>query len=162
VAEPPEAAGLHFNLSHTTGLVTCLVGRMERLGVDTENTQRPMTDLMQLARRYFAPAEVAALDATAEHQRRELFFRFWTLKESYIKARGIGLSLGLSRFAFAVSGDGATVKFETDFEDDPDAWDFRLFPVGDYLIATSVKQAAAGANVIIEDATDPLAKHRSS
>ncbi|MGP8244793.1 MAG: 4'-phosphopantetheinyl transferase family protein [Bryobacteraceae bacterium] len=160
IAEPAEAARLHFNLSHTSGLVVCLTGGREELGVDTETTQRPMTDLRQIAGRYFAPREVAALSEMPESERRERFFEFWTLKESYIKARGIGLSLGLSRFGFTVAGDGATVAFEPGFDDDPAGWNFRLFRVDpDFLIATSVRHRPGEAvKVTIRDAAEVVAE----
>ena len=44
-----------------------------------------------LARRFFARAEVAALEALPPQVQHDAFFRFWTLKEAYIKARGLGL-----------------------------------------------------------------------
>jgi 4'-phosphopantetheinyl transferase len=158
VAEPAEAAGLHFNLSHTGGLVACIVGGREELGVDTESTRRPMTDLMQLAGRFFAPTEVAALRETADDERRQRFFEFWTLKESYIKARGIGLSLGLSSFAFTVTGDRAAIAFEPGFDDDPAAWDFRLFRMDDYLVATSVRrEGGEPVSVVMADARELMA-----
>jgi 4'-phosphopantetheinyl transferase len=158
VAEPAAAEGLHFNLSHTSGLVACLVGGRGELGVDAETTRRPMADLAQIAGRFFAPREVAALGESAEGERRERFFEFWTLKESYIKARGIGLSLGLSRFAFTIAGDRATIAFEPGLDDDPAAWDFRLFRVDpDFLIATSVRrEAGETASVVVADAAELL------
>lgn len=158
VAEPAEAAGLHFNLSHTTGLVACLIGGREEIGVDTETMRRPMTDLVEIAQRFFAPREVAALGETAESERLERFFEFWTLKESYIKARGIGLSLGLSQFAFTLAEDRPTIAFEPGFGDDPATWDFRQFRVDPhFLIAAGVRrQPGETVRVMIRDAAELL------
>ncbi|MGA2119440.1 MAG: 4'-phosphopantetheinyl transferase superfamily protein [Bryobacteraceae bacterium] len=163
VAEPAEAAGLHFNLSHTDGLVACLVGDREELGVDTETSRRPMADMAQIAGRFFAPREVAALSEIAEAGRQQRFFEFWTLKESYIKARGIGLSLGLSNFAFTIGVDRVTIAFEPGFDDDPAAWDFRQFRVDpDFLIATSVRRRPGEAiTVAIQDAAPLMAEATS-
>jgi 4'-phosphopantetheinyl transferase len=124
--------------------------------VDTETTARPTTDLAQIAGRFFAPREVAALDEAAESERRERFFEFWTLKESYIKARGIGLSLELSQFAFTIAGGRAAIAFEPGFDDDRSEWDFRLFRVDpDFLIATSVRQRPGEAvRVTVRDAAE--------
>jgi 4'-phosphopantetheinyl transferase len=163
VAEPAQAAGLHFNLSHTDGLVACLVGDREELGVDTETTRRPMADMAQIAGRFFAAREVAALGEVTEVERRERFFEFWTLKESYIKARGIGLSLGLSNFAFTIGVGRATIAFEPGFGDNPAAWDFRQFRVDpEFLIATSVRRRQGEAiTVAIRDAAPLMAETTS-
>ena len=65
------------------------------VGIDVENIGRSIN--LDLARRFFAPAEVAFLEQMPENQRQATFFLFWTLKEAYVKARGVGLStLGLA------------------------------------------------------------------
>src|SRR5262249_12254488 len=99
------------------------------------------SDLGNLAARFFSPAEAAELEMLPSDLQRERFFELWTLKESYIKARGRGLSLGLSKFAFTVEGTSARVRFAAGFEDNPARWDFRLFrPDPRWLIATSVER----------------------
>jgi 4'-phosphopantetheinyl transferase len=54
---------------------------------------------LELADHYFAPPEVAALHALDAFGQRDAFFALWTLKESFIKALGLGLSMPLDRFA---------------------------------------------------------------
>jgi 4'-phosphopantetheinyl transferase len=93
------AAGLTFNLSHTRKLVVLAVTRGCELGVDTEDTVT-RTPPLAIADRFFAPEEAASLRALPAEQRAQRFFQHWTLKESYIKARGMGLSLPLDGFAF--------------------------------------------------------------
>ena len=121
---------LDFNLSHKPGCVACLVGYGRELGVDVEDVSVRRPQLLHLASRFFSRAEAAGLEETPEERRLDRFYELWTLKESYIKARGQGLSLGLSRFAFVVDGDSAAVQFEDGFGDQPDRWDFRLFRGG--------------------------------
>ena len=67
------------------------------IGVDVEYRRR-MADIEAIARRFFAPAEVAELMALAESDRPEGFFNCWTRKEAYIKAVGDGLSVPLNSF----------------------------------------------------------------
>lgn len=90
---------LAFNVSHAGNLVVLAVSRGRALGVDTETIARgtPLTDL---AERYFAREEADELSSHADEHRHVRFFEYWTLKESYIKARGMGLSLPLDRFGF--------------------------------------------------------------
>jgi 4'-phosphopantetheinyl transferase len=90
---------LTFNLSHTRTLVVLAVARGRQLGVDTEDTVT-RTPPLEIADRFFAPEEVTSLRALPVEQRVQRFFQHWTLKEAYIKARGMGLSLPLDRFAF--------------------------------------------------------------
>lgn len=96
----PAFAGFHFNLSHSGTQVLCAVADTE-VGCDIE-LRGEYKD--KLAKRFFHPDEYAALCAlpTAEAQA-ALFFRLWTLKESFLKATGRGLSLPLNEFCICVS-----------------------------------------------------------
>ncbi len=123
------SCGWQFNLSHTEGLLAFAVSR-ERVGVDVEWTTRPGRTV-ELADRYFAPAEIAALRALPEAAQRDRFFDLWTLKEAYIKARGMGLAIPLRDFAFALS-DGIDIAVAPGVRDVPDErWQFYLGDIGD-------------------------------
>ncbi|MEQ9322621.1 MAG: 4'-phosphopantetheinyl transferase superfamily protein [Polyangiaceae bacterium] len=129
---PPSAPELHFNLSNTYGLVACAVSStIERVGVDVENTTRG-TDAIEIADRFFSELEVKALRALPEQHPRERFFSYWTLKESYIKARGLGLAIPLGHFSFLLDeAPPIAVVFDPRLEDDPERWRFRLFNASD-------------------------------
>lgn len=92
---------LRFSFSHSGDAALCAVARTE-VGIDIEEV-RPVESMFDLARRYFSPAEAGAiLDA---HHRRDAFFRCWTRKEAYVKARGQGLSISLASFAVSLDAD---------------------------------------------------------
>ena len=95
------AEGFHYNLSHDGEYVLLVVSDAE-VGCDIEQI-RPVD--LKLPRHAFHPAEYERIAACAEAERNELFFRYWVLKESYIKALGTGLSEGLSSFCMEF-GDG--------------------------------------------------------
>lgn len=128
VVAPEEAPELFFNLSNTPGLVACAVSaRSERLGVDVENITRS-TDAIEIADRFFSDLEVEALHALPVEQQRKRFFSYWTLKESYIKARGLGLAIPLGQFSFLLDeAPPIRIRFGPEIEDDPRGWRFRLF-----------------------------------
>jgi len=135
---PPDGRGLRFNLSHSRGMVACGVTMGGEVGVDVE-TIRPR-DFLNLASRFFAPEEVTQLECFPKDQGNRAFFRFWTLKEAYVKARGQGLSLDLSRFAFLdVMSEDVTIQFDPGFDDQPEDWQFfRYEPDNEHQIAAAV------------------------
>ena len=96
----PEAIAqqLAFNVSHTAGLIALVVARGHHVGVDVESMSRPA--LLEEAVQFFAAAEIRDLEALTPAGRERRFFELWTLKESYIKASGRGLSHPLDEFAF--------------------------------------------------------------
>lgn len=123
----PDAGGLVFNLSHTEGLAALAVARGVELGVDVEDCQRRSRP-EEIADHFFAAAEVAGLMALPAAARPARFFDLWTLKEAYIKARGLGLALPLGGFAFDLAGGRAAiaVSFEERIGDAPAGWRFTL------------------------------------
>lgn len=136
IASPP-GSGLRFNLSHTSGLMVCGVTRERDVGVDVEDTRRRVAS-GQIARRFFAPAEVREIEAGAGE-----FCDFWTLKEAYVKARGAGLSLPLRRFSFQLEGACIAVGFSPELGDDPAAWRFALLrPTPWHAAAVAVRGGA--------------------
>ncbi len=138
IASPAEGMGFRFNLSHSTGMVACAVSLAGEVGVDVEAVREG--EHLPLARRFFAPEEVSQLEPLPPAERAEAFIRFWTLKEAYIKARGLGLSLDLAGFAFPdVFGEKIEIRFAEGFEDNPADWHFfRHEPDGDHKIAVAV------------------------
>ena len=93
---------LDFNLAHSHGLALIGVSRGRRLGVDLEWIRPDVAD-EGIAERFFAPGEVQKLVALRREDRDLAFFRCWTRKEAYIKARGEGLSIPLSSFCVSLS-----------------------------------------------------------
>jgi 4'-phosphopantetheinyl transferase len=147
---PRLAAGhgcewLRFSLAHTAGLVAVAVARDRAVGVDVEDRERSL-DWRSVARTGFAPDEAAGLEAQAtEELRRERFFALWTLKEAYLKARGLGLALPLRDVAFAVDGEGGDSLTEprTGLLDGRPAWRFARFsPTARHRVAACVARAA--------------------
>jgi 4'-phosphopantetheinyl transferase len=113
--------GLDFNLSYTRGTVACGITQGGSIGVDIEHTPGS-ADRLAMAEAFFAPSEVAWLRTLGEEERPDAFVRLWTLKEAYIKARGLGLSLALDRFAFTL--DPIAITFAGAQADDPAQWQF--------------------------------------
>jgi 4'-phosphopantetheinyl transferase len=143
IAAPAGCRDLRFNLSHTEGLVACAVTRGGEVGVDVESIDRQV-DPLELAPTVFAPTEVAELQAIPAAQRHDRFFSYWTLKESYIKARGMGLSLPLAGFWFALGGDTPRIHFAASCPDRSERWHFEQHcPTGRHKLALAVSPPSA-------------------
>ncbi len=117
--------GPFFNLSNTHGLVACAVARHERIGVDVEKVTR-RTEPLEIADRFFSPSEVTALRRLDASAHRTRFFSLWTLKEAYIKARGMGLAIPLGQFSYDLDAGPISIGFGPKIEDDASAWSFAL------------------------------------
>ena len=91
---------LEFNLSHSKKQIAIAVSDQFPLGVDIEYVKRK-NRFIKIANRYFSDPECEQLEAAIN--KRDMFFNFWTLKEAYIKALGMGLRKGLKTFGFDLS-----------------------------------------------------------
>lgn len=94
---PANGPELDFNVSHTEGMAILGFTRGRRIGVDIEQLRRDFR-VEEIAERFFSLAERAALREIPAERIHETFFRIWTRKEAYIKARGEGLSHPLHQF----------------------------------------------------------------
>ena len=155
----PAAGRLSFNLSHTSQLVVLAVTSDDPVGVDTEDGYTREAPL-GVADRFFAPREVADLRALAPERQPERFFQYWTLKESYIKARGMGLSIPLDEFAFHFEGvHGERIGFETEasLNDDASQWTYWQFGVREgHLVALCARRLESGPQALLARESIPL------
>jgi len=92
----------HFNLSHSGEWVVCAIDN-EQIGIDVEKINS--IDL-SIADRFFSKQEVLDIYSKPKDEQLPYFFDIWTLKESYIKAWGKGLSIPLDSFSLRVHNDG--------------------------------------------------------
>jgi len=101
---------LRFNLSHSGGRAILAMARGREVGVDIELHRS--IEVINLARRFFAAAEFAALLALKRSDQIAAFYRCWTRKEAFLKALGCGLASPLDAFEVDLSsiGDGQLLR----------------------------------------------------
>lgn len=119
-----------FNLSDSESTGITAVSWGARIGADIEFARegRSFTDI---ADRFFAKAESAALRALPSEDRRAAFYRAWTRKEAYLKAWGTGLSFAPDRFTLDYIGEGPGSLLATEMPgDDASEWHFKNVPLG--------------------------------
>lgn len=120
---------LRFNLSDSADLALVAVAESRELGVDVERLRRDKP-IMDLAERWLADDEAAALRDLPEPQRAAAFFACWTRKEAYVKAQGGSIIRALRSFAVSVEPDAGRVDLVV--HGDPEAarrWRLRSLPV---------------------------------
>ena len=101
-AEFVDFKDMYFNLSHS-GKFVVLATATSPIGVDIE---RIRGNCLRIANRFFTQEEINLmnLENTTE-QKEDFFFRLWTMKESYMKAKGMGFKLGFKNFSIKVSAN---------------------------------------------------------
>jgi 4'-phosphopantetheinyl transferase len=157
IAWPEVSPRLSFNLSNTTGMVACIIAAEREVGVDVEELERAVR-AMEVADRFFSPSEVTALRALPEADQPARFITYWTLKEAYIKARGMGLAIPLDQFSFLISqGREPGIAFDPRLKDDPATWQFaRLLPTRRHAVAAAVRVAPGERVALSARKTVPL------
>jgi 4'-phosphopantetheinyl transferase len=103
----PAQSSLHFNLSHSNELALYAFTLEREVGVDVEYMRQNISH-EEVARHSFSPYEQQVLLALPPEERFSAFYRCWTRKEAYIKARGMGLSLPLHLFDVSLEQETST------------------------------------------------------
>lgn len=94
-----EPRGIYFNISHSKSLVVCAVDN-NPVGIDVEEIK---SIDFSIAERFFTKEEYTELTSQPEKNKLKYFYMIWTLKESYIKAEGKGLSIPLNSFSMNIA-----------------------------------------------------------
>lgn len=99
---------LHFNLSHSGEYVVLATGEYP-IGVDIEEIK---TDYLDIAERFFTSEEIQQIHACDSiSEKEDLFFRLWTMKESYMKVTGLGFELPLHSFSIQIDPQKSTFLY---------------------------------------------------
>ena len=136
----PDQSTVRFNLSDSRDAALIAVTRGRQIGIDIEYIQKDF-EWKEIVDRFFSPREVAMIQAFPAELREEAFFRCWTRKEAYIKARGQGLSIPLNQFDVSVvPGEPPRLSFPNNDAPDSTRWFFQeLAPCPNYVAALAVE-----------------------
>lgn len=136
----PAGLRLRFNLSHSGNLIACAVTLDQEIGVDLEDTAREI-ETLALAQRVFSPEELAAFHLLASAERGRRFFEHWTLKEAYLKARGVGFALAPQNASFDLREPGRVqATFSADAGEHRNDWWFALLGAEpDHVLALAAR-----------------------
>ncbi|MCC7186623.1 MAG: 4'-phosphopantetheinyl transferase superfamily protein [Acidobacteria bacterium] len=156
----PEIAGpatsLRFNIAHSGGVVACILTDGREAGVDVEDLGRRLVE-PDLWHRYCAPSEIADIEAQPQTDQHHRFLTYWTLKEAYLKARGLGIGVHLADIAFHVGAGDPTIHFHDSLAGTSTDWAFGMTKVREqFLVSWATPQAQADSRPMVVITPVPL------
>ncbi|WP_276166307.1 4'-phosphopantetheinyl transferase family protein [Zobellia alginiliquefaciens] len=129
---------IKFNVSHSGELIVLVFVKNSTIGIDVEKIKTDF-DVLKLAENFFSFKEIEMLNDVPKNDLHRAFYCCWTRKESFIKAKGIGLSFPLASFTVSLEDENAEL-LRTDWNpQEKNQW--KLFSFGlqnDYVGAITV------------------------
>ena len=135
--QAPRPSAIEFNLSHSNEMALLAVTHGHEVGVDVEHV-REKFEFQEVAERFFTAKEVTAMRGLPGTLQRQAFFKCWTSKEAFLKAKGTGLSGALDEVEISLGSD-EQVRITANV---PNWWLFELEPISGYetaLVTTSAR-----------------------
>lgn len=154
IVAPASAASLQFNISHTQSMVAVAVSSILPVGIDVEDAHRPI-DVAILAPRVLTSREQHACMRHATPG--TCFLQYWTLKEAYLKAQGLGIAEGLTSIDMQLES-GVEVDRPVAVQDarphaTAAAWHLRLLPIdAGYVMAAAVQASCHASSFVLSEA----------
>ena len=124
---------VYFNMSYAGRMVACAISDKE-IGIDIEKID-PLID-MKIAQTFFFNSEYQNIKNS--ESRVDEFFKYWVLKESYMKYTGLGFLLDLDKFEIICDDGEISVKNQKEeLKEDEDKVQFSYFDLNQYKFAIS-------------------------
>lgn len=135
---------IKFNLSHSGDYAVLAFSWINELGIDIERL-RDMPDALNIASRYFSEKEIQGFSELNHECINTEFFKCWTKKEAFIKAKGEGLSYPLKNFSVSVGNKSPAEIIEiTDNPAEAENWSlYEIDIINEYVSALAVNSAKA-------------------
>jgi 4'-phosphopantetheinyl transferase len=129
----PHDETVQFSISHTHDLVAVALTTDAQIGIDLEFIKLP-SDLPGLAKRIFSEEDFQAFQALPDRETLAAFFRVWTRKEAYLKARGEGIAEGLRQISVSLGPEETSVIRDARNKSTARNWRLLALPVpADYV-----------------------------
>ncbi len=132
---------LKFNVSHSGSRAVIGFVHHHTIGIDIEKTKNDF-DTFEIAANFFSKAEIEALRKIPKDEQYIGFYRCWTRKEAFIKAKGSGLSFPLDTFAVSLDSDSKASLLYTEWDkSEKDQWQLISFIPEDGYIAALITES---------------------
>lgn len=128
---------LHFNVAHSGDRVVIATSAETDVGVDVEQI-RAEAEILEIARRFFAEAETAALERLPETCRQRAAFDGWVRKEALLKGVGCGLRRAMDRDVVFTADGRLKARVVVSHDDETRTWSLRtVYADKDYICAVA-------------------------
>jgi 4'-phosphopantetheinyl transferase len=127
----PMLAGddsIQFSISHTQDWVAFALTSHARVGIDLEYL-RPDFNLAEMAVRIFSRTDLQRFQALPGDEKLASFFRAWTRKEAYLKARGEGITDALDQVSVSFGPEEFASLKDSRAPSDAHSWRLQTFPL---------------------------------
>lgn len=140
VSDTKDSCDFHFNLSHSGELALCALGGQNQVGIDIEKF-KPIQRLDSMIERCLSEKELARVGNEPDPTR--AFLKFWTCKEAYLKAIGLGLSQPMQ----TVEVEMAPPKFVRIPKDCADGWHLHYIDVPEPYVSALVTEGKTSISI---------------
>lgn len=150
ISSPDLSQSLRFNLTHTSGLAACVITLDTDCGIDAEKI-RARGDQAGIAGKMFAETEQAELKKLEGQAFMERFFVYWTLREAYCKALGVGIARSGKDYSFERDSEGHYgIRFLHRSNGQDGHWQFTILRPGtDHMLAVAVRSEGLSARDVV-------------
>jgi len=140
LAEESDGDAIRFSVSHSHGVALYAITRGREVGIDLERIRFDLA-VAEIAERFFSRREAAMLRTLPTEEQSQAFFRCWTRKEAYIKARGEGLSLPLDQIDLSLApGEPEAILGTQQDSSEASRWSLHeLIPAPGYVAALAAE-----------------------
>ncbi len=130
---------LYFNISHSREAVLVGISTVGELGVDIEY-MRDRSSVDDIARKFYSLGEIDRLMNFSAMERKKKFYEYWTIKEAFTKALGMGLRMPLDSFEVELlsGGHASLLSYDSAVDISPSFTLKKLDPAPGYAGAVAV------------------------
>ncbi len=129
---------LKFNLSHSGNLAIYAFVSGKEIGIDIEYI-RNLENLNYLAKTTLSDLEFKDFTESPEEKMLDVFFRYWTHKEAFLKAAGTGITDSIKSIEFFNDNSGKLNLAEKEYSDLNLNWNFHeIIPEKNYKAVVAV------------------------
>ncbi len=137
----PYGKNFYFNLSHSGKYMTLAISACTPVGIDIENMNRKV-NIDRIVKHFFHPLEAKLFSNLKKGEKKEAFFRLWTIKEAFLKGLGEGFAIRPSSFYACEAGINSfhIISSDEKLKDESASWRLTPIPAPDDYICTVAYQ----------------------